>query len=438
MMGSRLKYSALIFLAIGSLLFSCDTSNSVEDPNQNFFYKYYGGDGEQEGVDVVAGPDGSIYLFGNSTPPGTTFGKQLYLVKTDANGILMWEKTFGGKFDDEAKDIELLGGQLVILANSQKGSAENDILLMTFSLDGNKGDSVLVGLKTDTGAEADDRASTISQTNDGFIVSGSTTAVNKKPNGGAEDITDVLHLRFASNLTIFDEAVWSRTYGTIGTDGGSKVYQVDQSTYYVFGYSNVDIGTGSGVNDFNFWIYQLGATGVPSKNQMYPGAVTTDEVLTSVITPPVGSTDGFLLAGTSENTSNNFDIYINKLRQSLLFNPATDYQINKPLSVNLGKLDKDKARVSAYASSSSGYLLLANEKTLTSNNFLLTKITLDGQPEWSNPSSLIFGGQKDDVIGAVSELPDGKILLVGTMELGDEGQKKMALIKVNKDGKFLN
>ena len=60
----------------------------------------------------------------------------------------------------------------------------------------------------------------------------------------------------------------------------------------------------------------------------------------------------------------------------------------------------------------------------------------DGGLEWSDP--VIFGGLNDDYIGAVKELPDGKIVLLGTMSLGNEAQKKMVLIKVNKDGKFLD
>src|SRR6478609_8238366 len=158
-MSRRAIYILIFSSLIASVLESCDTSGTIGDPAQDHFIKYYGSDGDQEGVDAVVGSDGSIYLLGNTTAPGTTVGKQLYLVKTDPEGILIWSKTFGGQFDEEAKDIELtVDGRLVILANSQKGSTENDILLMTLSLDGTKIDSVLVGLQTITGEESDDIA----------------------------------------------------------------------------------------------------------------------------------------------------------------------------------------------------------------------------------------------------------------------------------------
>ena len=436
MKSSRLTYIVFIFSATVSLLYSCDTASTIEDPTKSYFIKYYGGDGDQEGVDVVVAPDGFIYLLGNSTPLVTTAGKQLYLVKTDAEGMLIWEKTFGGKFDDEAKDLELTAdNRLVVLANSKKGSAENDILLMTFTLEGIKIDSILLGIKTILGAEANDEATTVSQTSDGFIVSGFTTGVSVKPNQGSQDVQDALHIRFTNSLVPFNNTNWKSVSGSIGADGATRVFQVNANTFYVFGYTNIDVA-GSSTIDFNFWVYQLGATGESNNSKMYPGVSVTDEKLTSAIESPVTSGDGFLLAGTRSDASKNYDIYVNKLRKTLSFNEAIDYQFSTQLS-DLGLLDLDKAKVSVFPSSfPEGYLILANDKRSGKNNFYLTKIDNQGNEAWIDP--LIFGGQEEDYIGAVAELQDGKIVLMGTMAIGDEGQKKMALIKVNKAGKFAN
>ena len=349
--------------------------------------------------------------------------------------MLIWEKTFGGKFDDEAKDLELTAdNRLVVLANSKKGSAENDILLMTFTLEGIKIDSILLGIKTILGAEANDEATTVSQTSDGFIVSGFTTGVSVKPNQGSQDVQDALHIRFTNSLIPFTNTNWKSVSGSIGADGATRVFQVNANTFYVFGYTNIDVA-GSSTIDFNFWVYQLGATGESNNSKMYPGVSVTDEKLTSAIESPVTSGDGFLLAGTRSDASKNYDIYVNKLRKTLSFNEAIDYQFSTQLS-DLGLLDLDKAKVSVFPSSfPEGYLILANDKRSGKNNFYLTKIDNQGNEAWIDP--LIFGGQEEDYIGAVAELQDGKIILLGTMSIGDEGQKKMALIKVNSEGRFL-
>jgi hypothetical protein len=48
-----------------------------------------------------------------------------------------------------------------------------------------------------------------------------------------------------------------------------------------------------------------------------------------------------------------------------------------------------------------------------------------------------FGGVGDDFVGAVTELPNGRILIIGTMTLGGvEGQTKIALLKLNPEGRL--
>ena len=81
---------------------------------------------------------------------------------------------------------------------------------------------------------------------------------------------------------------------------------------------------------------------------------------------------------------------------------------------------------------------MANEKSFNDNqNWLLTKVGTDGSVSWNLP--VVFGGEGPDTIGAVRELPDGRIVLIGTMRTGkpDVGETKMTLLKVNQDGKLL-
>ncbi len=69
---------------------------------------------------------------------------------------------------------------------------------------------------------------------------------------------------------------------------------------------------------------------------------------------------------------------------------------------------------------------------LGTSNIWLTKIDLSGKELWS----VSFGSdQGDDEVGAVAELPDGKILVLGTVELGDN-KKKLTLIKLNSKGQL--
>ena len=59
---------------------------------------------------------------------------------------------------------------------------------------------------------------------------------------------------------------------------------------------------------------------------------------------------------------------------------------------------------------------------------------------WGNtaePNFVSFGGDGDDTAAAVAELPDGHIMVLGTMQLGNPpAQFKITLIKLNSNGKF--
>jgi hypothetical protein len=50
---------------------------------------------------------------------------------------------------------------------------------------------------------------------------------------------------------------------------------------------------------------------------------------------------------------------------------------------------------------------------------------------------LRFGGVGNDTAASVTDLPDGSVLVLGTMVLGEfNGQKKLVLMRLNSKGKF--
>ena len=83
---------------------------------------------------------------------------------------------------------------------------------------------------------------------------------------------------------------------------------------------------------------------------------------------------------------------------------------------------------------------MTNSRTATNdeNDISLIKLSNTLLKEWQAP--IFFGGVGDDFAGSVMELPDGKILVIGTMTLGGElkGQTKMVLIKLNSNGRLAN
>ena len=179
----RVKVIFLVYV-FATFLISCDSQKSFETPDENYFVKYFGNEGNQQGVDFAVNDDGSVFILGNSREPAKN--QQIYVARVGINGRIVWEKTLGLSLDEEAKDIEISfdKSSLIVLGNSEKSVGERDIFLIRLTLDGVAIDSTRQGLKLPSGQEADDNAYSVTQINQGlvnpagFIVAGATTGLN--------------------------------------------------------------------------------------------------------------------------------------------------------------------------------------------------------------------------------------------------------------------
>ncbi len=101
-------WSTYFFLPLLAVLVSvtgCDTERNTEDPDISYFMKYYGGDGNQYGVDMVVLDDGSFLLLGNFEE--ATFNTDLYLLRVNAEGDLIWDLRIGEEEEVIWKEIDI-------------------------------------------------------------------------------------------------------------------------------------------------------------------------------------------------------------------------------------------------------------------------------------------------------------------------------------------
>jgi hypothetical protein len=305
---------------------------------------------------------------------------------------------------------------------------------MTLTPDGTKINSRPLAYKTVINADADDDASSVTQTNDGFIVAGSSDNLSH-----LDDLASINHKRDALMERVNDDLTtysgsWADppAYGQGSANVATRIFQQPDNRFYVFGYAKYQQrGLGGGPkNDFDFWYFGLGPTGVPLPPNTFGS--NADEKLKSVVVLPSG---GFFLGGVVTDQGND-DVYFTSLRSQLSFDSTDSNFAPAPLGYNLGALKNEL--VSVFPSQTSGYFILSNENSTGNSNLFLMKIGPRGKRDvWASP--VIFGGQGDDFAGAVRELPNGKIVVFGTMSIGQpNGEDKMVLIKVNKDGQFAN
>ncbi|MFI5171061.1 MAG: T9SS type A sorting domain-containing protein [Chitinophagales bacterium] len=179
-----------------------------------------GGTGDDDFGDIIATSDGGYLAVGqhqNGINGDITVGKgneDSWLVKLDANGNLVWEKTYGGlQYDGAAKALELPDGNFFIIGTA--GDNTGDIV-------GSHGSSDAWLLKIDPsgnliwqkcyGGTASDMGLTIIPSNDGnFILLCSAFSNNGDVVGkhGGTSTNDYWALKIDINGNI----IWSRCYG---------------------------------------------------------------------------------------------------------------------------------------------------------------------------------------------------------------------------------
>jgi hypothetical protein len=436
-------FALLGMLAIGLAFYGCDTTANIANPSKGYFLKYYGEDGDQTGVDVAVNPDGTYLLLGTSQRTNQP-APVMYLVKVDALGTVMWERTLGGVQGTIARDIELANGAVVVVGNSMTAPNNNDIFIEVLDAStGTKIDSMIYGLTATNGVPGSEDVSTVTPLSDGgFIVTGSTTGdIDQRPGGTTSDI-DAIHVRFnfnGSKLSLYSP-IWRQTHSGGSINVGTKTFQLGPGRFCFFGYSNTPKAGDS--TSLNYWAVDLNANG-DGQPFAHPGTPGADERLGSVTQVPSSSGSVFYLGGIS-TSPNSSEPYVSQVRENITTSDTVlEYAsfFDKPVSStdlqlsSLSPLPSNIYHTSTAASAGSGFYLLANEATTKNSNLYLTKVSSSNTSDW-NDTPVIYGGSGNDFSGAVSELPDGRLLVVGTMTVGAGAVTKMVLIKVNKDGHF--
>jgi hypothetical protein len=105
---------------------------------------------------------GLTYSFGNDS--------EVWVVKTDVDGNVVWNKTYGGAMEDAGRAVALTADNHYVVAGytNSKGNGDYDFLLLKIDASGN-----LLWDKTYGGTQSD-KAYAIAETTDGYVVVGDT------------------------------------------------------------------------------------------------------------------------------------------------------------------------------------------------------------------------------------------------------------------------
>ena len=180
--------------------------------------KTIGGAQIDRGTSMCVASDGSILVAGYSN--GLGFGSyDGWLVKTDPDGEVLWQRTYGGTGWDFLYDIEPVddGGWLLSGATYSAGNGGSDGWLLRTDADGAEVWNMTFG------GEEEDELRSAKQTNDaGFILAG-TVAVG--------DTSDAWVIRLDQDA----EVVWDRRFGGDSAEWAMDVIETLDGGFSVVG-----------------------------------------------------------------------------------------------------------------------------------------------------------------------------------------------------------
>ena len=210
-----MKYTFLFF----SILLS------LSSYSQGTFQKYYGGSAEEYGYSFKETPDGGFVVCGRTFSFGTG-GWEGYVLKLNSDGDTLWTKSYGNTQYEEIQDIETTSdGGYIMTGHTWTTDWAGDVYLIKLDAVGN-----VVWDQTYGGTVGlSDKGYSVRQTTDGgYVISGTTETYGF----GGDDV-------YVIKTSSVGSIEWTRTIGTAGTiEAGREIEQTSDGGYVVAGYTD--------------------------------------------------------------------------------------------------------------------------------------------------------------------------------------------------------
>jgi hypothetical protein len=257
--------------------------------------------------------DGGYILGGTSSSPRSGDKSQntkglldYWIVKIDANGNKLWDRTFGGNGDEFFASLRQTSDGGYLLGGDSDSGISGD------KTDGNKGitDYWIVKINAHGNKEWDktfggnsvDQLASLQQTKDGgYILSGISAS---RKSGDKTQYNRGSYDYWIVKTNALGEKLWDKTFGGDEVDYFPQVQQTSDGGYIVGGFS---LSTKSGdktepnIGGYDFWIVKTDMHGNKEWDETLGG--TEDDHLTSL----QQTTDGGYILGGGSRSGNNGD-----------------------------------------------------------------------------------------------------------------------------------
>ena len=383
---------------------------NIDEYGDRNWHTTYGGKKEDVGKEINSFSDGS-FLLSNETQSFGKGGKDIWLIKIDSNGKIIWESTVGGKTDEYAGSTKLKSDKEIFISGHKlmKNKISFRSLLFLKSNNENNINAFIVKLnykgkvvwQRDNFEDEKSSVPFITVLGKSILIAGQKSTIYNG-NGDA----------WIALLNKDGEKVWEDSFGGRGADGGNDVLGTSDGGYISVGYTNA---YGSGKNDV--WIIKTDFNGEKQWSRVYGGKL--DDYGWGVTESDDG---GYVIAGeTFSFGSGQSDIYLLKI----------DSNGNMKWNTTFGGLAEDVA-YSVVNSNDGGFIVAAQTKSYGKggSDGMIVKFDSKGIKQWNR----LFGGKGLDYLKSITvDSLKGYILAGGSRSFND-GDNQGWVLSVNNDG----
>ena len=429
-------------LTLGLLLLLSTTSTWSQDT----WVKVIGGKGVEGGNSITRTSDGGILITGTTSSNDGDFegmrkGRyDIFVIKLDTNGDVLWKKTFGGSSFDVGYSITTTSDDGILITghtNSNDGDfkgmnkGDGDIFVIKLDRDGN-----VLWKKTFGGSNWDVGQSITTSPDGGILITGETYSNDgdfKGMNKGEDDI-------FVVKLDKDGNLLWKKTFGGSDRDVGHSITTTSDGGVLITGYTQSNDGDFEGMNkggSEDIFVMKLDKDGNLLWKKTFGGSgddkgysITTTSDGGILITGKTSSNDGDL-KGKNKGGG---DIFVMKLDREgkVLWKKTFDGSLDE-LGYSINTEDGG-VLITGRTESNDGDFKGMNKGE---DDIFVVKLDKDGNLLWKKT----FGGSNWDVGLSITTTSDGGVLITGwtysnngNFKGMNKGPDDIFVIKLDKDG----
>ncbi|MBT4661259.1 MAG: hypothetical protein HOC18_05100 [Candidatus Marinimicrobia bacterium] len=188
--------------------------------------------------------DGGFILVGETRGQNTNL--DILIIKTDADGIMLWTNTLIESNSDQAFSIKETGdGYILIGTTTSLGMGDKDIWLNKLDESGN-----VVWQKT-YGGEALEYGFDVVPVSDGYVFTGSTSSYGT-----------MFYDLWVIKVDLNGEDVWNQIYGGTMIDIGRSIIKNASGGFTILGQTS-----SYGAGEYDFWIIKTDKNGIIPSNE---------------------------------------------------------------------------------------------------------------------------------------------------------------------------